>query len=403
MSGRSAYVRAKNNQHGQSTKQTSYKQYSDFAPDDPYLYGYTGPPHSVTRPVASPNSSYVSNPPLHIRRQSHSSAGSTYGYPTAPHLHKPRPIVIASAIEKSDFRTHLDGMSSTLRGKLGGLMKGKRDGAEKGKRRPDTSSADSEFEFNSRSTELTTPSIGAVPSLTTSTTPSEGPGTVSGHQSYSIPTRSRQPQESVVHKIRRFEGGGKLPQLGWKSLSNVGLVQRFCAAPTPWYSPLTRSRTPNSGMRMAIRLFTCICVDQRPNHRPPFASIHVGSWNRVRKHSSINCATSESHKAGQGLHRTAPHLWTLTTRRIINPIPTMTTALLLPCVPSPATAMRYVQPGNQSGKDKGPLEGSDMNCTFLGLELRLAFIPRYGISPPVTTSLSCTMPALWSAPLCTRP
>ncbi|KAL9099615.1 MAG: hypothetical protein Q9163_004904 [Psora crenata] len=220
MSGRSAYVRAKNNQQGQSGRQTSYKQYSDFAPDDPYIYGYTGPPHSMTRPIGSQNSSYTSNPPPHIRRRSHSSAGSTYGYPTAPHLHKPRPIVIASAIEKSEFRTHLDGMSSTLRGKLGGLMKGKKDSTDKGRRRPDTSSADSEFEFNSRSTDHTTPSIGAVPSLTASTTPSEGPGTASTHHKSAIPTRSRQPQESVIHKIRRFEGGGKLPQLGWKSLSN---------------------------------------------------------------------------------------------------------------------------------------------------------------------------------------
>ena len=224
MSGRSAYVRAKNNQQA-GGRQTSFKQYSDFAPDEPYIYGYTGPTsHSMSRPIASQTSSYVSNPPPHIRRRSQSSAGSGYGYPLAPHLHKPRPIVIASAIEKSDFRTHLDGMSSTLRGKIGGFMKGKKDStADKPRRRPDTSSADSEFEFNSRSTELTTPSLGAVPSLTNSTSPSEGPGTLS-HQPSSLPTRARQPQEAVIHKIRRFEGGGKLPQLGWKSLSNVSIA-----------------------------------------------------------------------------------------------------------------------------------------------------------------------------------
>ena len=225
MSGRSAYVRAKNNQQA-GGRQTSFKQYSDFGPDEPYIYGYTGPPHGMTRPVGSSSNSYVSNPPPHLRRRSQSSAGSAYGYPGAPHLHKPRPIVIASAIEKSDFRTHLDGMSSTLRGKLGGLMKGKKDSnvtPDKSKRRQETSSADSEFEFNSRSTELTTPSVGAVPSLTNSTAPSEGPepGKLTSHQSFSIPTRPRQNQEAVIHKIRRFEGGGKLPQLGWKSLSNV--------------------------------------------------------------------------------------------------------------------------------------------------------------------------------------
>ena len=225
MSGRSAYVRAKNQQA--SGRQSSFKQYSDFAPDEPYIYGYTGPPHGMTRPVASSSNSYVSHPPPHLRRRSHSSAGSTYGYPGAPHLHKPRPIVIASAIEKSDFRTHLDGMSSTLRGKLGGLMKVKKDApTDKGKRRPDTSSADSEFEFNSRGTELTTPSLGAVPSLTNSTVPSERPdiGTQHSSQAFALPTRQRQTQEAIIHKIRRFEGGGKLPQLGWKSLSNVRLV-----------------------------------------------------------------------------------------------------------------------------------------------------------------------------------
>ena len=229
MSGRSAYVRAKNQQA--NGRQSSFKQYSDFAPDEPYIYGYTGPPHGMTRPVVSSGNSYVSHPPPHLRRRSHSSAGSAYGYPGAPHLHKPRPIVIHSAIEKSDFRTHLDGMSSTLRGKLGGLMKvNKKDStSDKSKRRPETASAESEFEFNSRSTELTTPSVGAVPSLTNSTVPSEaaGPGTLSTAHSYSLPTRHRQPQEAIIHKIRRFEGGGKLPQLGWKSLSNVSADKSF--------------------------------------------------------------------------------------------------------------------------------------------------------------------------------
>lgn len=225
MSGRSAYVRAKNSQQA-SGRQSSFKQYSDFAPDEPFIYGYTGPQHGMTRPVASSSNSYVSHPPPHLRRRSHSSAGSAYGYPGAPHLHKPRPIVIASAIEKSDFRTHLDGMSSTLRGKLGGLMKVKKDStSEKTKRRPETSSAESEFEFNSRNTEFTTPSVGAVPSLTNSTVPSEaqGPPALTSNHSYTLPSRQRQPQEAIIHKIRRFEGGGKLPQLGWKSLSNVSL------------------------------------------------------------------------------------------------------------------------------------------------------------------------------------
>ena len=239
MSGRSAAVRKT---AVERADKRAYKEYSEHDYHDQshsHLHGYPAAP--ITRPVYSSNPSYMSpgQPPPHIRRRSHSSAGSSYGYPTAPHLHKPRPIVIASAIEKSDFRTHLDGMSSNLRGKLGGLIKGKKDLEKPGKqvmRRPGTSTADSistDFEFTSRTTELTTPSLGAVPSLAHSSAPSEGPGTLSSHHSYALPTRERSKvqQESVIHKIRRFEGGGKLPQLGWKSLSNVCFTSLYTRIP----------------------------------------------------------------------------------------------------------------------------------------------------------------------------
>lgn len=214
MSGRSAYVRAKNNE---SSDKRPIRQYSQYAPDDPYVYGYGDLPQPLSRPGMPVTNSYMSPP--HVRRRSQSSLGSAHSYPSAPHLHKPRPIVIASAIEKSDFRTHLDGMSSTLRGKLGGLMKtGKKETEKDRPRRPGTSSFDSDYDYASRSTQLTTPSIGAVPSLSHSDTPSENTGTL---PSFSIPTRQKQPQESVLSKIRRFEGGGKLPSFGWRSLSNV--------------------------------------------------------------------------------------------------------------------------------------------------------------------------------------
>ena len=219
MSGRSAYVRKQNLQ--QADKH-ALKDNTDYGFEDPYLYGYTGAPVPPSRPTISSHSSY--NP--HPRRRSASSASSSYGYPlphVPSHMRKPRPIIVASAIEKSDFRTHLDGMSSSLRGKIGGLIKGKKEPAKELPRlRPGTSTAHSDF--GSRSTDFT-PSIGAVPSLSTSTTPSEVQETYStGHHAHPLSTpRQRQQQESVIHKIRRFEGGGKLPQLGWKSLSNVRL------------------------------------------------------------------------------------------------------------------------------------------------------------------------------------
>jgi len=218
MSGRSAYVRKQNHQQAD---RHAWKDNTDYGFEDPYLYGYTGAPVPTPRPTLSSNASYAPHP----RRRSASSASSSYGYPlphVPSHMRKPRPIIVASAIEKSDFRTHLDGMSSTLRGKLGGLIKGKKEPAKDLPRlRPGTSTAHSDY--GSRSTDFT-PSIGDVPSLSTSTTPSEALGTYStGHHAHPLSApRQRQQQESVIHKIRRFEGGGKLPQLGWKSLSNVG-------------------------------------------------------------------------------------------------------------------------------------------------------------------------------------
>lgn len=220
MSGRSAYVRKQN---FQQADKHAFKDNTDYGFEDPYLYGYTGAPLSTSRPTLSSNPTHTPR----SRRRSHSSASSSYGYPlphVPPHMRKPRPIIVASAIEKSDFRTHLDGMSSTLRGKIGGLIKGKKDPPkELPSLRPGTSTATSEY--GSRSTDFT-PSIGAVPSLSTSTTPSEPLETYStGHHAHSLnPPRQRQQQESVIHKIRRFEGGGKLPQLGWKSLSNVRIA-----------------------------------------------------------------------------------------------------------------------------------------------------------------------------------
>ena len=205
----------------------AFQEYNDFNFEDPYLYSNPGDARSLSRPTLPTVGSYASP---HPRRRSQSSAGSTYGYPLPhipSHMRKPRPIIVASAIEKSDFRTHLDGMSSSLRGKLGGLIKGKKDnGLEKPRQRPGTSTANSDF--GSRS-DTFTPSIGAVPSLTASTTPSEAHESYStGHHSHSLSAlKQRQQQESVIHKIRRFEGGGKLPQLSWKSLSNVWIYRLY--------------------------------------------------------------------------------------------------------------------------------------------------------------------------------
>ena len=62
-----------------------------------------------------------------------------------PYMRKPRPIIVTSAIEKSDFRTHLDEMSSSLRGKISGLIKERKDSRDKSRTRPDLTSARSDF------------------------------------------------------------------------------------------------------------------------------------------------------------------------------------------------------------------------------------------------------------------
>lgn len=220
MSGRSAYVRAKNTERAD---RSSHRLYGDYGQDDHIFYSYAGAAKSNSKPTISTSPSYVSSSRPGRRRQSLSSTSSNYGYPS-PTMRKPRPIIVASAIEKSDFRTHLDGMSSSLRYKLGRLLKGGDDNSNSNRgKRPMTSQGMSSDD-DSRSIDFT-PSINAVPSLSPSTSPEipapflaavpvRRPATINA-------IRAKQQKEAVIHKIRRFEGGGKLPQLGWKSLSNV--------------------------------------------------------------------------------------------------------------------------------------------------------------------------------------
>ena len=215
MSGRSAVVRAKISREADKTAQRDHHDYGQY--DDRFTSGYAIAPNTFSRPSFSPNPSYIA-PQRARRRQSVSSAGSSYGY-LSP-MRKPRPIVVASAIEKSDFRTHLDGMSSVLRGKIGKLLRiGEGDNSNR-RWRPGTATASSDSDVRSVGYP---PSISAVPSLSPSTSPSEPSAYPSLNTPSAYVSRAKQSQESIVHRIRKFEGGGKLPQLGWKSMSNVRL------------------------------------------------------------------------------------------------------------------------------------------------------------------------------------
>ena len=165
------------------------------------------------------------------RRRSVSSAGS-YGMP----MRKPKPIVVASAIEKSDFRTHLDGMSSNLRGKLGKLFGGSDSDSTSTLRRPDTATNTTASSGSDSSDPTFDPPSHAARSFSPVTSPSEIHPGYPGFAAAALKSRSssnhhatpsersvktKQRDDSVLHQIRRFEGGGKLPQLGWKSMATV--------------------------------------------------------------------------------------------------------------------------------------------------------------------------------------
>ena len=220
MSGRSAWVRAKTAER--ADKQSSSSQYPEYGFDS-FIYGLDGLP--AVQNAMQTSQSYVGmqSPPLG-RRHSLSSAKNIYAYPSPP-ARKPRPIIIASAIEKSDFRIHFDGMSKSVRGKIGKLIKRGSENPEPRIRQP-TGSGSSES--GSRSTVFAS-SLTIVPSPTPATPPLDGLGTflyspsVSSQQSH----RAR-PYEGSTQGIRRFEGGGKLPKLEWRSMANV------CHMFTPW-------------------------------------------------------------------------------------------------------------------------------------------------------------------------
>ena len=218
MSGRSAVVRARINE--QAERRAQQPGHHDYGNEDHFTYGYPAAPE---HPNFSATTSYLPPPRPSRRRLSMSSSGSACAYGYAQPARKPRPIIIQSAIEKSDFRTHLDGMSSSLRGKLGKLLRGGDSNGSHQRGRPSTSTSRSESDTRSGTHSTTfTPSIDAVPSLTPSISPSDVPSSCHSLRTpNTYSSRSKQQQESVIHKVRRFEGGGKLPQLGWKSLSNV--------------------------------------------------------------------------------------------------------------------------------------------------------------------------------------
>jgi hypothetical protein len=96
----------------------------------------------------------------------------------------PQPLVVASAIEKSKFQVHFNGVSSNVRSKLGKLM------------RP-TKSSSSQVKSARLELHLAAP------------------------QSIHAMFDEDHSGESSLPEIKRFEGHGKPANSDWKSLSDV--------------------------------------------------------------------------------------------------------------------------------------------------------------------------------------
>ena len=169
------------------------------------------------------------------------SQGQPYYYkPPAPK--QPRPIVIASAIEKSDFRTHLDGMADSVRGKIGRYF-GK--GKDSNSVRPGTASSG----FRRNSLSIATPSINEVPSLVHSYPSSNSRPLAQPSASTQI-TRPHSDEAPSIPIINTYSGGGLITQNSWKLPISVSeqSEDKF------WKADLTLNRLQSSWTQMVTLL-----------------------------------------------------------------------------------------------------------------------------------------------------
>lgn len=215
MSGRSAIVRAKNTERADKSARKVYLENAHNLHEDHHFYSSASGSPSI--PTVSTNPpSYVSHPSQ--RCHSVSSSGSNY-----PYSRNTRPIIVTSAIEKSEFRTHFDGMSSNLRDKIGRFLRGADEQPNSNRRRTDP--ANVSMDIHPRRIDVP-PSIEAVPSLSPSTSPEASSFPPVVQQPPTISTRTKQQKlEAMIQRIRKFEGGGKLPELRWRSLKNVSIIR----------------------------------------------------------------------------------------------------------------------------------------------------------------------------------
>ena len=201
MSGRSAYVRNRKPKTVEQTLTPAYEASTrrSYGLDD----------EEVPRSANYPQPSYFTQSPTIEQGQSISSGGTPYGYLIQP-PGKPKSTVIAPIIEKSEFRTHMDGMTATVRGKLGKLMKVGDNSGNSAQRKSRRKSVGSDCSGR------VTPSLTEPPSLLASISPSERPRTFPNQNTLTtIPSGSGQEQNGVIIRFKKFIGDGKPPSRNW--------------------------------------------------------------------------------------------------------------------------------------------------------------------------------------------
>jgi len=225
MSGRSAYVRAKKTELAEK-KSTRGRQDLREQDENDIISAL-----SVLPPVAPAPTTFHPNVSAALqatygpyRRQSNSSARSCHHH--HHHARRPRvPVIETSAIEKSDFRTHLDGMSATLRSKLGRFLNAKTEDTSFGEvQRPDTA-------YGSSSSESRVQSFGLPPSTSQSTSSGKSPANDFGPSFTSAPHAPvHLQQKALVSRVRKFESHmpqGRAPEQGYQASRVRPSVIRF--------------------------------------------------------------------------------------------------------------------------------------------------------------------------------
>lgn len=216
MSGRSAYVRAKKTELAEK-KSTKGRQELREQDEDDIISAL-----SVLPPVAPVPTTFYPNVSAALqatygpyRRSSISSAKSCHYHHHHPARRIRAPVIETSAIEKSDFRTHLDGMSASLRSKLGRFLNAKTQDTSTGEvQRPETA-------YGSSSSDSRAQSFGLAPSTSQSTSSGKSPANEIG-VGYTcaayVPAHLQ--QKALVSRVRRFESHmpqGRAPEQGYQA------------------------------------------------------------------------------------------------------------------------------------------------------------------------------------------